>query len=262
MLPPLTFCRGQPSWKNVLWSPRSVRKKATNPPVSTIRWLETNWRWWNVTQLDLKQKGKKGGWFQITSIFAPIPPFEDLTHLCSRSIFFQWVAHQLTFSIGKVVIGRGEKVKPPQLCKLRKSSTPAVFWKQLIIIHKCVESIHSLNFSKSKKRKFEIQRTLVLWNIGILLIFFWVFSMCHWGVGRRLTGWRLRHLLRWQSHGKSVPSAKPLGKTTSGTWDFAKRNLFCCLEFFSKPAATGVVMFFSYLTRNRWPHLLGPGQFG
>lgn len=104
-----------------------------------------------------------------------LPPLEDLTHLCSVGAYFfnGWLT-QLTFSIGKVVIGRGEKRQTPfsSASFVQIFHTASVFWKQLIIIHKCVESIHSFNFSKSKKRKFEIQRTLVLWNIGIFWVFF------------------------------------------------------------------------------------------
>ena len=115
-------------------------------------------------------------WFQITSIFAQnfLPKRRFDTSLLGWRIFFQWVAHPTNLQHWESRDRKGEKRQTPfsSASFVQIFHTASVFWKQLIIIHKCVESIHSFNFSKSKKRKFEIQRTLVLWNIGIFWVFF------------------------------------------------------------------------------------------
>ena len=95
--------------------------------------------------------------------------------------------------------------------------------------------------------------------------FFFLNSMCHWGVGRLQTPWSVmsRHGMTTSAFVEVTESWK-VSSQRKASWKnnqwnqrFRQTEPSLLPGFFSKPAATGVAMFFSYLTRNRWPHLLG-----
>lgn len=199
-------------------------------------------------------------WFQITLFFAPIPPEKKIWHIFARLVHI--------FSMGGsptdlqhwefVVIGRGEKHQTP---------FSSASFEKLPAVGRVLEAVHhhtqmcGINtfirfLASQKKRNFEIQRTLVLWNIGFFLIFFWfsrclhganffLNSMSHWGVGRRFyplewwsDRWRLG-IFEVTESWKVSSQRKASWKNNQSAWDFANRNLFVAWNFFQASSYGG-----------------------